>query len=221
MVLIFSVNGYMKLKKLTKVFVIFTILVTFSQDLYGIANYKAIPLDNLLNDILEQGTIAFEYRIFNREDCKKYLGRDKIIDKGYQPIQINFTNNSDRCLVMSETNFSFPCVYYYDVAKQVHFDTTKRVLAWGILGQFRGLISIPFLALAIIEAIKSPRANEKLFINYSEKTLNDQIIRPRSAINGLIFVASKCFKPEFSFALIDLLNGKQLTLSTTNRQLKI
>lgn len=53
----------------------------------GIARYKSIPLDYLVTkniDELEdqENSISFEYRVFNKYDCKKYLGREEIIKKG-------------------------------------------------------------------------------------------------------------------------------------------
>lgn len=205
--------------KLNRIFTLFVLFFVCWQNVYGIAKYKAIPLNYLAQDVQEskQGDLCFGYSIFNAADCQKFLGRDKIIAKGYQPIQISFTNNSDRSLSLDLTTFSFPCVSCYEIAEQIRFDTTKRVLAWGI----PGLFIWPFLIPAVMEAIESPKANERLLTDYSQKSLSNQIVRPYSRINGLVFVAQEHFKPTFSFVLIDQSNGKQYTLSTVNQELNI
>ena len=55
-------------------------------------NYKKLETKN--------PNICCEYKIFNKADCKKYLGRGQVLSKGYQPIQIKLTNNSDNVILL-------------------------------------------------------------------------------------------------------------------------
>ncbi len=182
------------------------IAITFSSNILSIARYSALPLSKVpVNFLDDQGqNIDFAYRLFNKFDCKKYLGNKKIIAKGYQPLQVQITNNSDQSVKFSLSNFSFPCVPYEEVAEQIHFSAAKRGLAW-ILG---GLVIWPLIVVGIIDIVESPRANDRLDADFYKKSLTDQIIQPHTSINGLIFVANEQFTPNFVFAVTDQNNRK-------------
>lgn len=210
-------GGFLKSNIIIRLSLILITAVTlFSPQLHGIARYKAIPLNYLHDSTARKAEpcpqISFAFRKFNRSDCKKYLGRRQIINRGYQPIQIQVTNNTDRFLIFSPDNFSFPCVSFLDVVQRVHFNTSLRLVCWGIGSFFIWPLVIPFA----IEAIESPRANERLELDYSNKSLGCQVIEPYGAINGLIFVPAKNFTRNFSFTLIDQQNNEKITLATIN-----
>ncbi|MDR3646967.1 MAG: hypothetical protein P4L22_05510 [Candidatus Babeliales bacterium] len=204
------------------VFAISLFLANNFSELSGIAHYKSIPLDyittkNLDDESNKENSISFEYKIFNKYDCKKYLGREAVIKNGYCPIQIKLTNNSNRYLRFSLADFSFPCVAYHEVADKVEFSTAKRLVGWGI-----GTLFIPFLIIPfIIEAVESPKANHRLEEDFARKALTDQVLRPNDSVNGVIFVAKQHFTPSFSFTLSDEKNGNKYKLSTTNNTLDI
>ena len=187
--------------------------------LAGCAHYKAQPLNKLGRDFLlkkEEQFISFAYRIFNKRDCKRYLDRD-VISKGYQPVHITFTNNSNRHLNFSITMFSLPCVNSEEVAEKVFTSTTGRAVGYGV----GALFIWPLAISAIVDGVGSSQANEKLDVDFHQKTLRDRIVKPFSVINGLIFVPVRDFDPEFSFTIVDPENREEFVLSTTSTKVEI
>ncbi len=182
------------------------------------AVYKAFPLSYLSNDLpSEFEYISFDYKIFNKSDCKKYLGRDKILSKGYLPIQISINNNSDRTFSFSLNNFDINCISYEEVAQAVHFNMPARVIGW-TLG---GLFIWPLLIGAVVEGIQTPDANINLDIDYAQKSLKNQYIKPDDSINGLIFVERNQIDKNFSFILTDVHTNEHFELSTINQELDL
>jgi hypothetical protein len=68
-----------------------------------------------------------------------------------------------------------------------------------------------FTPLAL-DCFKSPKANKLLSDDYASKAIIDQIIHPRSAVNGIVFVAKKHFKSDFSLILNDVSSNEQFKL---------
>lgn len=176
----------------------------------GIAHYRAVPLNFINKAHISENEMSFEYKIFNPKDCRRFLGRPQIIRKGYTPIQISITNNTDQMLIMSLDNISLPATPYYTIAELVKFHTSKRVVAWGI----PGLFIWPFLIPAIMEAIESPRANENLIADYANKALTNGMIKPFSTLNGIIFVPNSQVNSFFSITLIGSGNNEKYALTT-------
>ena len=97
----------------------------------GFTRYKTSALDiNIVDKKLEtkNPNICCEYKIFNKADCKKYLGRDQVLSKGYQPIQIKLTNNSDKPFRFSLNSFNLSCIPFYNFIEDVEFNTAKNFL---------------------------------------------------------------------------------------------
>lgn len=210
---------FMKYYKIISVFILFIIMQCF-QPAQGIANYEATPLDGLIDDIsiIKQNTISFEYRILSRSECQRILGRSIIIDHGYRAVQIQLVNKTNKYFSMPESGFSFPIVSYYTVAQQVRFNTTHRMLLWGIVKLLTlGLIWYP----GAVDAIESPRANERLMADYVRKTFLVKVVRPFSSINGVLFVSTQHFNPEFYFTLIEQATGERYVLSTKKQVIEI
>jgi len=177
----------------------------------GCADYKAVPLRRLGSQISrdsENPCVSFDYLIFNKIDCKKYLGRD-VIAKGFQPVQITFTNNSDKSFIINPSNFSLPCVDPYEVAKKVHYSVVNRVVGYGVGALFIWPLAIP----AVIEGINAPKANQQLDEDYDHKIVQSQVLKPFSIVNGLIFVPKDSFNPEFTFTLVGKQDNKSLEFS--------
>lgn len=106
---------------------------------------------------MRKNTISFGYRIFNEIDCCELLGRLAAIQRGYQPIQINVVNNTDRHLLLSSANFSVSCQSYFEVAEKAQFFVYNRVLTWVlssfIVDSFRhGKLSQEFISLMHISS---------------------------------------------------------------------
>lgn len=187
--------------------------------LSGCARYKAQPLNRLatgLGQNSKEQTISFAYRVFSQSDCKKYLDRD-VLAKGYQPIHITLSNNTNRYLYVSTTGFSLPCVMAEEVAQKVHTSTSKRAVSYGVAGLFIW----PFLIPAVVDGVGSSQANQQLDLDFGQKTIRDQTVSPYSTINGLIFVPCAYFHEDFTFTVIDSENQERFVLTPGKPRLTV
>lgn len=180
--------------------------------LTGCARYKAHSLDRLMTSPqTKKSAITFSYNVLTEDDCQYYLDRD-VIAKGYQPIHITFTNNTNKDLVFSTANFSFPCVTSAEVAQEVHTNTAGRVIGYGAAS----FICFPLIIPAIVDGVGSAKANKKLNSDFARKALRNQIVKPMSTINGLIFASVNEFDPNFKFTVVDTQSNQQYTLNPCN-----
>jgi hypothetical protein len=186
--------------------------------LSGCAKYRAQPLDRLATCVSnkKEPLIAFAYRALNKSESKRYLGRD-VLAKGYQPVHITFSNNTNRYLNFSKANISMQCVSASEIAHKVHTSTVARATSYGVASLFLWPLAIP----AIVDGVGSSQANEKLDEDFSRKELCNQVVSPFSTINGLIFVPVEKFDPEFKITLVDADNHDQFILTTGKPSLKI
>ena len=186
----------------------------------GCARYKSRPVEQLVTDSSpvhdDEDSISYAYRVFNVDDCKKYLDRD-VISKGYQPIHVTFTNNSNHTLNFSLKGFNMPCVPAYEVANTVHTSTTKRAVGYGVAGLFVWPLLIP----AVVDGVGSHEANKKLDDDFSHKTLQDQLISPRSTINGLIFIVANNFTAPLEMTVTDVATQEKFVLAPKKARLRI
>jgi hypothetical protein len=202
----------MKLYKNIVLFLVSVITTAFSSTAVSMARYEAISLSKLRPDRFDdkKHALDFSYRIFTKADCKKYLGTKKIIARGYQPVQIQITNNSNQNVKFSLNNFGeFQCAPYEEVVEQLHFSPVKRGVCW-MLG---GFVLWPLFIVGIIDIIEAPKANDRISADFSRKSLTDQVIRPNVSINGLIFVPTEQFTPQFSFTVTNQ-SDEKIVLST-------
>lgn len=187
--------------------------------LSGCARYKAMPLRPLKNSslLVEQGCISFDYMVFDEEDCEEYLDRN-VIDKGYQPIQVTLTNNTDRYFTLSLNHCG---VHAKEVAQASHTNTKARALGYGLAGvASSGLLFVP----AIVDGIGSSNANKKLDRDFSQKALRrKQTVQPYTTINGLLFIDCDDYDDnnQFTLCLTDQKTNQQFTLSPSVPKIKI
>lgn len=187
--------------------------------LCGVARYKAATLVELVSALQEpENTVSFSYKVFTKADCKKYLGRKKIIRKGYQPVQITLVNNTSHSFNFSLGAFSFPCISAEEMAERMDFSTTKRMAGWGVGSLF---FSKSFLLPTAIEATVSGKESAKLQKDFIKKGLSNTVIKPYDVLNGLIFVEKSSFNPHFSFTLRNGSNGKKYTFSPSKTSFEI
>jgi hypothetical protein len=192
----------------------------------GCAKYSAQPLRsvNTINprDMQEDSgkkpekSISLAYHAFDKNDCKTYLGRD-VLAKGYQPVQVSITNNSDRYINIAKSNFSLPSVPALDVAKKVHTSTITRATCYGVAGLFLW----PFLIPAVVDGMKSSEANHRLDDDFSRKEFPDQIVAPFNTVSGLIFVPKNEFNPYFTVTAVDVEKRVRFVLNSYKPYLKI
>lgn len=221
--------------------------------LSGCANYKAMSLPQLAqhSDKFEKKNVSLEYKIFTKVDCQEYLGRKKLLKKGYQPVQLTITNNTNRSYTYSASSLSLPIVPAELVAKKVKFSTAGRIIgysaaaagfvtlaacAFSITGALipaackvgfaimipSGYLATGFSLAALADGIKSGKANKELTVDFATKAfLLNGIIRPYQTINGIVFVPKKSFNTNFTFTLNDADTNKTVVLNSRSENIDV
>ena len=180
--------------------------------LAGCAKYKAMPLPQLSVYSDKKG-VSLAHRAFNVTESKMYLGRD-IQKKGFQPLQLSITNNTDHSYQVTPSSLSMPIANADYVAQKSHTNTTGRAVGYGTAAVLScGLFAIP----AIVDGMGSSKANKQLDMDYCAKMLRlDTVIHPHSTLSGVIFVARGAYTNDFTLTLSDTDSGKKVVLHSNS-----
>lgn len=186
--------------------------------LSGCAKYSAKPIKPMKTiQQLKDGTISVSYKVFNAYDCKKYLGRNTIA-KGFQPIQVTITNNTDRYFTILPDSFNCDCISAEEVAQEMHTNTAGRAAGYGTAA----CILFPILAIpAIVDGVRSSNANTKLDADYHRKSLSTATISPHRTINGLIFISAGDDTHNITTTLVDIANNRSYILSAVDPVVRV
>ena len=183
-----------------KIFLVFTI--SLSLLFSGCASYHASSLAALDPQFMKEPEeiegISIGCKAFTDAECQTYLDRD-VIRRGYQPIQLTFNNQTDKFYLFSTQGINLPCVKPEEVADKVHTSTIGRVTGYTI----GALFFTPLIIPAIVDGIKSSKANELLDVDFREKAQETFVIAPKSYNKTLFFVPKKDFKPYFDLTLVE------------------
>lgn len=169
-----------------------------------VPRYKSIPFqENIygkkagMYDLKKNKSLFFTHKVLTKNDCKKYFNSKKFLKKGYQPVYIKFTNNSEYNITLSISNFSFPCACFQDVANQLHRDGMARGVGFG----FGALWFLPLLFPAFIQGLGANRYNIDMDIDFQAKALKNQIVPAYTAVEGVIFVYRHEWTKNFSLTV--------------------
>ncbi len=176
----------------------------------GCAKHKPQSLHYMPGNIHEQQQVEISTKTFSNLDCKTYLGTEKIVKKGYRPIQIMITNKSDKTFVLNGSNISIPLERGKQVARRCHYNTLARVAGWGV----GGLFVWPLFLVAAAEGINSIKANKDMDLDFAQRSLytSDQIvIAPHSSTNKIMFVTNENYRTHFTVDLVDKEGKDRLT----------
>jgi hypothetical protein len=186
--------------------------------LAGCAKYNARPMKPLMHlENTREQAVSFSYQVFDRHDCKKYLGKNTI-NKGYQPIQVTIVNNSDHYLTMNLDSFNCECINPDEVAEKMHTNTVGRAVGYGI----PAWLLFPVLVIpAIVDGVGSSKANKKLDADYDDKALSNRTIAPYTTVNGLIFISTDDYAGNITVTLTDEENHKRYVLSNLRHEAKV
>ncbi len=181
--------------------------------LSGCASYSASPLNSLASEIIiGAGSVFIGAKAFNKADCKKYLDRD-VIAEGYQPVQLYIQNSSEKDYLFALNRVSVSFATPEEVADKVHTSTVGRATGYGVGALFLWPLAIP----AIVDGVKSAKANEALDNDFSAKVARDQIIFRHSHFNKLLFVPVNEYQPTFTITLVDQETNQPKKLNVTVR----
>ena len=181
------------------------ILVPVLALLAGCASYSASPLGSLSHEMVQtrQNDIVVLAKTFNKSDCNRYLDRD-VIAEGYLPIQLFIQNNTDSKYSFSLSRVSLSCARPEEVAEKVHTSTVGRATGYGVGALFLWPLAIP----AVVDGVKSAKANDSLDSDFSAKAAVDQTLQPHSYMNKLLFIPKSEYRSNFTVTLVDQESGK-------------
>jgi hypothetical protein len=189
----------------TNKLIVSIIAMTLMTGSMGFARYKSQPLKNIDThntqvNTAKDNSVSFNYKIFTANDCKKHFNTTSIIKKGYQPIQIIFTNNSKYSIAISPDNFSFRCADFRDVANILHRDGMARLIGFGL----GSLWFMPLIFPAFIQGFGADDYNEAMDMDFSQKALKVQVVPPYTTIEGVIFASRNEFRRNFTLTVEDI-----------------
>lgn len=197
--------------------------------LSGCGKQKTRSLDQLPKTnrfISKDASIQGSYTVLDGKACKAYLGTD-VREKGYQPIYVSITNNSEQTCYFSRKNIDLETVPAHVIAKQTETRTAARAWGYGYLvystlaapaalGMLIGALTpgagpiviplaIPGFVAAttalIVSTKNSVSHNRENKIFFDTHSLKSEYLAPQTTISGLIFVRNEDFRPTFEIAL--------------------
>jgi hypothetical protein len=176
------------------------ILASFCFLLIGCAKYTPHPLQRLTVKAEEQHDVKVSATLLKEQDCRYYFSR-RVLEKGYQPIQLCIRNNSANSYVFDATRLNVQIEDRNFMAKLLQLDTAKRVAPYAITGLFFGLFLIP----AIVEGVKSSHANKELDRDFSNRVISSDsriVIPQNSTLNKVMFVRADNMNHELMIELV-------------------
>lgn len=174
--------------------------------LIGCAKYETRPLREATGIATTKDGVSISASLLNNQDCRHYFSRDAV-RKGYQPILLTIRNSSKKSYALNAADISLSLLNRESVAKNLHLNTTKRVVSWGI----GALFFSPFIIPAAIDGSKSAAANKALDKDFQERVIgaNSRItVRPMSTVNKLMFIVPADLRREFDVNLVDYATKK-------------
>ena len=176
--------------------------------LTGCARYSAEPLGGFSSTEMKstnraESDVLVIAKRFDIEDCKRHLDRD-VLDQGYQPLQLFVKNNTSNNLHFSLDRLNLVCVKPDEVAAKVHTSTLGRITSYTV----GALIFWPLAIPAVVDGVMSSKANLALDTDFDSKSACDQVIRPGTYFNKLLFIPKREYRSMFDLGLLEVETGK-------------
>ena len=168
------------------------------------ASYNAQPLTPLsytevdVRNHAKTQDVTVVAKKLSKEDSLKYFDRN-LLAKGIVPIQIFINNKSDKDLIFLKEKISLPLASVRAVAEKAHTSTVGRVTGYGL----GSLVLWPLIIPAVVDGLKSSKANDQLDSDFYTKAAEDTIIRKNSTLDKVVFVPKDKYKSIFSLTLFD------------------
>ncbi|MBS1988256.1 hypothetical protein JST56_04650 [Candidatus Dependentiae bacterium] len=175
------------------------ILASFCFLLIGCAKYTPRPLQSVLSKAKEQNDVRVSAALLTEQDCRYYFSR-RVLEKGYQPIQLYIQNNSTSSYVFDAARLNIQVKDRDVVVKALQLNTAKRVAQYAIPGIFMGIFLIP----AIVEGVKSSQVNKELDRDFAKRVISSNsriVIAPDSTFNKVMFVRADDMHHELNVEL--------------------
>ena len=150
-------------------------------------------------------------KTYDSEKSKQNLNRD-LLSKGYVPVEITITNQTQKSYTLSRASVNLPCA----TAKEVTWSFTKKTFPRSIGYKIASFFFWPFSIAGSIDSIRVIKNHRNLNKDFAAKTLkdDDEIIPPFSSVIRVLFVKKDGFQKEFSVALQEV-GAKELLVIRT------
>jgi len=165
----------------------------------GCAKYQPQPLGMPKALSEEKNEIEVTAQALTESECRKTFSR-RILNKGYQPIQLVIKNKSKHTYILDAANIELQIEPAHLVAKRLHLNTAGRAISWAAGGLFLWPLYIP----AVVEGCQSSSANKRLSRDITHRTISDDariFIYPGSTINKVLFVTDENYRHKFNLHL--------------------
>lgn len=175
-------------------------LVLFCFLLIGCAKYTPHSLQGTVGKAQEQDDVKVSAMLLTEQDCRYYFSR-RVLEKGYQPIQLCIQNNSASSYIFDAARLNIQIKDRDVVVKALQLNTAKRVAQYAIPGIFMGIFLIP----AIVEGVKSSQANKQLDRDFAHRVISSDsriVITPYSTFNKVMFVRADDMNHELMVELV-------------------
>lgn len=173
------------------------------------AKYTPKPLHQAAGSRTVKNDIAVSANMLSDDECFYYFSRHAG-NKGYQPLLLTINNDTNDVLVLKGSDINLNMEKTEIVAKQLHLNTTKRVLTWGIFALFIW----PFIIPAACDGLNSSSANKKLDKDFSDRVIDQSsqlVIKPYSSVNKVIFLTPSNYRSIFELCLENQTNDESIS----------
>lgn len=174
--------------------------------LAGCAKYKPHPLIKPENSpIIQKQNVEASIKPLSENDCKYYFDR-KIIETGYQPIQIHVKNDSEEAYYLDISSINIPVENTGTVASKLLYGPYDTWLPWYV-GAFTGFIFLPAFILfipGIFELANVESANRKLVFDFNERMFDESSkikINPNACMDRVFFIKKQALPEKIRLSL--------------------
>lgn len=172
------------------------LMVTF----VGCAKYTPNALKTRMVNVTTKNNVTVGAHAMTEAECFATFSR-RILKKGYCPVQLLITNDSDQSYILHAHNIELELESIASVAEKLNLNTAGRVISWG----FPALFGLGFFIFpAIVEGLWSSEANKKMAADLAHRTISNDTtlcITPHRQINKVMFVAQEAMPSRFDITL--------------------
>ena len=184
--------------KLLKTFTIIAgVLLLQACASYQASTLAVLPPDQV-REYKEAEGLMIGCKEFSEDDCMRYLDRN-LLEKGYQPVQLTFFNQSKESYFFSTDRINLPCASVKSIKDSMYTSTASRVTGYAL-----GSLLVPFLTIpAVVDGIMSYNSNKEIDKDIDTKAKEEFMIMPGSFRKIVIFVPKDSYKKNFNISLLD------------------
>jgi len=182
--------------------------------LLGCAGYKAVDIPKLQPEFSptaqKQNDVVAAVRVLTVDDCRRYFDFD-IIEGVISQFKLPSKTSLRSIGFSPEWNKPAERSPRRGSQEMSQVDSRPRY-RYGVAALFLWPLAIP----AVVDGVKSSKANTRMDTDFVAKGLQDTVIPPYNTINGIIFVPVAEFRPDLIINLINKETRDKLTFQFNN-----